>query len=328
MHRPPGRAAHNVCVVDTRLHALQIALKLDRKSKEAQVVSIALLDWAEKEKTHNLSPEIRSGAVAKTHIEDLAAKLLDKAYKLDLAEEYGKLIIHLFYTAGVLYDVMLQFGELSEEISQKRKYAKWKTIYISNCLKNGEAPVPGPPGEQGKGWDDDDEMELQNFLGGQDNHDQEKPESSSAHSSPEEPTSGSTLVPPAGGQGSNASLPSSSFVAVQDTTSNTGWLGWHVQVTEVPAGMGSAGSNVTTPKGRVPLAEQFDGRCPPGVLPAPSLLSERMDKKGEVRLTPELTVKAQKYCKWAESALSYNDEPTAINYLTKALKLVQTGVDE
>ncbi|KAJ8865992.1 hypothetical protein PR048_033516 [Dryococelus australis] len=254
----------------TRLHALQIALKLDRKSKEAQVVSIALLDWAEKEKTHNLSPEIRSGAVAKTHIEDLAAKLLDKAYKLDLAEEYGKLIIHLFYTAGVLYDVMLQFGELSEEISQKRKYAKWKTIYISNCLKNGEAPVPGPPGEQGKGWDDDDEMELQNFLGGQDNHDQEKPESSSAHSSPEEPTSGSTLVPPAGGQGSNASLPSSSFVAVQDTTSNT----------------------------------------------------------GEVRLTPELTVKAQKYCKWAESALSYNDEPTAINYLTKALKLVQTGVDE
>lgn len=42
---------------------------------------------------------------------------------------------------------MLTFGELSEEATDKRKYAKYKAAYIHNCLKNGETPVPGPPGE-------------------------------------------------------------------------------------------------------------------------------------------------------------------------------------
>ncbi|XP_063239448.1 vacuolar protein sorting-associated protein VTA1 homolog isoform X2 [Bacillus rossius redtenbacheri] len=260
----------------SRLHALQLALKMDRKSKEAQAVSVALLDWLEKEKKGNQSSEIRQAAAAKTHLEEIATRLLEKAYELDLAEQYGKPIIHYFYTAGVLFDVMQQFGELSEEATQKRKYAKWKSVYISGCLKSGETPVPGPPGEQGaagggKPWDDDDEMELQSFLGGHEKPGPEKPAGSGAsHVSPVQPTSDFTPSPSTGGEGASSSGgPSSSFVA-----------------------------------------------------------SEEAGGTGGVKLTPELTLKAQKYCKWAESALSYSDEPTAIDYLTKALKLVRTGVDE
>lgn len=55
-----------------------------------------------------------------------------------------------FYTAGMLFDVLTTFGELSEELLQNRKYAKWKAAYIHNCLKNGETPVPGPPKEEGE----------------------------------------------------------------------------------------------------------------------------------------------------------------------------------
>ncbi len=36
------------------------------------------------------------------------------------------------------------FGEIDEDIKKRIKYAKWKAIYISRCLKNGETPVPGP----------------------------------------------------------------------------------------------------------------------------------------------------------------------------------------
>ena len=36
------------------------------------------------------------------------------------------------------------FGEVPEDIQRRVKYAKWKAIYISRCLKNGETPVPGP----------------------------------------------------------------------------------------------------------------------------------------------------------------------------------------
>jgi len=42
-------------------------------------------------------------------------------------------------------DVLSVFGDVSEEITNTQKYAKWKAMYIHNCMKNGEAPVPGPP---------------------------------------------------------------------------------------------------------------------------------------------------------------------------------------
>jgi len=40
--------------------------------------------------------------------------------------------------------VLSVFGDIQEDISKRAKYAKWKAIYISRCLKNGETPVPGP----------------------------------------------------------------------------------------------------------------------------------------------------------------------------------------
>lgn len=45
------------------------------------------------------------------------------------------------------------------------------------------------------------------------------------------------------------------------------------------------------------------------------------------QLTPDQITKAQKYCKWASSALSYDDIKTAINNLRNALELLQTGRD-
>jgi len=48
---------------------------------------------------------------------------------------------------------------------------------------------------------------------------------------------------------------------------------------------------------------------------------------GGVKLNAEQMTKAQKYCKWAGSALNYDDIPTAIANLQKALKLLQTGQD-
>lgn len=48
---------------------------------------------------------------------------------------------------------------------------------------------------------------------------------------------------------------------------------------------------------------------------------------GGVKLNAEQMTKAQKYCKWAGSALNYDDIPTAITNLQKALKLLQTGQD-
>ena len=46
---------------------------------------------------------------------------------------------------------------------------------------------------------------------------------------------------------------------------------------------------------------------------------------GDIRLTPEDFARAQKYCKYAGSALQYEDVSTAVQNLQKALKLLTTG---
>lgn len=46
-----------------------------------------------------------------------------------------------------------------------------------------------------------------------------------------------------------------------------------------------------------------------------------------VTLTPDQMTKAQKYCKWAASALTYDDIQTAVTNLSNALQLLQTGHD-
>ena len=46
---------------------------------------------------------------------------------------------------------------------------------------------------------------------------------------------------------------------------------------------------------------------------------------GGVELSLEQTGKAQKYIKWAGSALNYDDVPTAVSNLRKAIHLLTTG---
>ena len=57
-------------------------------------------------------------------------------------------------------DVLTTFGELTEEIINNRKYAKWKAAYIHNCLKKGETPLPGPSSAM-----TDEEKELNELMG-------------------------------------------------------------------------------------------------------------------------------------------------------------------
>ncbi|KFM73993.1 Vacuolar protein sorting-associated protein VTA1-like protein, partial [Stegodyphus mimosarum] len=57
-------------------------------------------------------------------------------------------------------------------------------------------------------------------------------------------------------------------------------------------------------------------------------INTQPENTGGVNLRPEDYQKAQKYCKWAGSALQYEDVPTAIASLQKALRLLTTGQDE
>jgi len=129
-----------------RLYALQTGLGID-KSNDSLAVLLPLMDWLESIKKSSADQEaITSDVVAQAHVENYAHRLFSWADKEDRAAHFNKNVVKAFYTAGIVLDVCETFGELSEEVQEQRKYAKWKAAYIHNCLKNGETPVPGPAG--------------------------------------------------------------------------------------------------------------------------------------------------------------------------------------
>lgn len=126
------------------------------------------MDWLEKQKIALKDNDmITNETAAQAHIENYAIKLFNLADGMDRQANYNKYesyevkiificfltvliilirnIIKLFFTVGLLMDVLSVFGDVSEEITNTQKYAKWKAMYIHNCMKNGETPVPGPP---------------------------------------------------------------------------------------------------------------------------------------------------------------------------------------
>lgn len=87
-----------------------------------------------------------------------------------MAHNFQRNVVKAYYTAGVIYDALLTFGELSEEATDKRKYAKYKAAYIHTCLKNGETPIPGPPNEtEGESDDNNAIAGTSNPGNGEDN---------------------------------------------------------------------------------------------------------------------------------------------------------------
>lgn len=122
-----------------RLTALQRGLEIDKSSAEALALLLPLMEWLEAQKqVHKENEAVVNEVVASAHIENYAMKLFLYADKADREANFGKGVVKSFYSAGILFDVMQSFGELTPEVAHYRKYAKMKAAYIHNCLKNGE----------------------------------------------------------------------------------------------------------------------------------------------------------------------------------------------
>ncbi|KAG6456445.1 vacuolar protein sorting-associated protein VTA1 homolog [Manduca sexta] len=276
-----------------RLHALQVGLKLtSKKTPEETKVLMALMDWLEEvKKTHKDNEAITNEVAAQAHLENYALRLFLFADKQDREQNYSKNIVKAFYTAGMIYDVLTTFGELTEEAAQNRKYAKWKAAYIHNCLKNGETPVPGPMQSE----------EEEQSEGGAPSEDQSAPANIPQAPGFSTPPATLPVVPPSS---FNNSLPDPN--AAMRAAS---------QLPPVPY------TPDPNPGGFVPYDPSLQPQSPqPSTLYGDSSLNLP-------QLTPDQIAKAQKYCKWAGSALNYDDVKTAINNLRSALELLQTGRD-
>lgn len=183
---------------------------------------------------------------------------------------------------------------------QSRKYAKWKAAYIHNCLKNGETPHAGPLPLEG-------EDELGDVASG-----------------------GSPA--PSAGMGWNTNpyaQPQNPYQPPQDPYANP--QGPYQPPPPAhnfqPGPQAPAAANLPFHLPDPPTDPE--PKNPGGFVPyKPSPDSTAFEpSKSSSSLSPEQIAKAQKYCKYIQSALTYEDIPTAINNLHMCLKLLQTGQD-
>ncbi|XP_035473193.1 vacuolar protein sorting-associated protein VTA1 homolog isoform X2 [Scophthalmus maximus] len=290
-----------------RLYAMQTGMKLDSKTPECRKFLIKLMDQLElMKKDLGDNDSISQEVVGNAHIENYALKMFLYADNEDRAGRFHKNMIKSFYTASLLLDVVSVFGELSEENIQHRKYARWKATYIHNCLKNGETPQAGPIAMEGEEDGEADEFGAAGFSGHGGSF------RAGAPSESYEDQDKSLYPGPAPGIGFTPS-PGSGPSGPPSTNYNN---------IHIPPG---AHAPANTPAELPPPAEGVKPVPLPRSGPTvdPSLLNAQ--QQGGVHLTAEDFTKAQKLCKYAGSALQYEDVGTAIQNLQKALTLLTTG---
>ncbi|XP_005095560.1 vacuolar protein sorting-associated protein VTA1 homolog [Aplysia californica] len=279
-----------------RLYGMQKAMEIDRSSPEARQFLVGLMDYLEKVKGQLKDEEaVHNEVIGQAHVENYALKMFLYADNEDRAGRFDKNVVKSFYTAGMLMDVLSTFGEIGEDIESNKKYAKWKAAYIHKCLKNGETPIAGPMPEEG-----DDEA-----VGGA----------------------------PAPGLGfdhiTGPSMPPNQMTISQDSS-------------QFPA----PGAHAPPSTPQDPTRGDYQQPAPSAYQPAPSRSPQPVPRSlpaaqpaatstypewtppanpAGVKLTAEQYQKGIKYCKYASSAMQYEDSATAIDNLTKALKLLTTG---
>ncbi|CAJ0964049.1 unnamed protein product, partial [Mesorhabditis belari] len=124
-------------------HAVQAGMQIDKTSPEALTFLTSLLGTLETIKKQLAGNDaITSEVVGQAHVENFAMKLFDYADKKEKAGQIDKSVVHAFYTAGHVMDVLTLFGEIDEPYASAKKYAKWKSTQIFACLRDGTPYVP------------------------------------------------------------------------------------------------------------------------------------------------------------------------------------------
>lgn len=285
-----------------RLYSTETALSIDRESPECKTFLSSVIIYLEQFKqNHKDNEAVTNQTVGQAHTENFVVNLFNKVDTLDREGTANKTTVRMFYMAAVLFEAMAVFGSLTDEIAKRAKYAKFKAAYIQKCLKAGQTPKPGPIEGSDLEVKPDEEQLAPNKADGSDNSTTAGQSSSNDQS----------IVPP-----------------------------------EVPKGLGDSDTqegNKPDPFIMKPSQPPYGKLAPvlPPVMPQPSLPQphdSRPDVPGQSTISAtkfhatngnpisaEDLIQSQKYCKFANSALQYDDVKTAVENLEKALKLLTTG---
>ncbi|KAM7538724.1 hypothetical protein Aperf_G00000055635 [Anoplocephala perfoliata] len=128
-----------------RLYVASMGLKSDSKVKESRDFISKLLDYLDEAKKANATdPMYTEEKVGLQYIESQAVEMFTTAFKRDESGDFSNATLAGFLNAANLLEVLTLNGETNEELTNARKYAKFKVVHIVDCRKRGVQPVAGP----------------------------------------------------------------------------------------------------------------------------------------------------------------------------------------
>eukprot|EP00465_Bigelowiella_longifila_P010932 CAMPEP_0185252170 /NCGR_PEP_ID=MMETSP1359-20130426/1354_1 /TAXON_ID=552665 /ORGANISM="Bigelowiella longifila, Strain CCMP242" /LENGTH=393 /DNA_ID=CAMNT_0027834283 /DNA_START=30 /DNA_END=1211 /DNA_ORIENTATION=- len=77
---------------------------------------------------------------------ELALNVFTIADNEDRAGNASKGTAIKFRTCSTLFEACSTLGDVSEDVNEKLRYARWKQVDIMKAIKEGRKPTPGPPG--------------------------------------------------------------------------------------------------------------------------------------------------------------------------------------
>ena len=131
-----------------RSYALQLGLKIHRDLGDAAPPTIMafLLSTMDSVEAAKAKLPKYDGEAAKAFCQQFALSVFKRADDEDRNGLADKGTARTFYAAATFLDMLLQFGDLDENIKDLPLYAKYKANDIVKALKEGRQPTPGPPG--------------------------------------------------------------------------------------------------------------------------------------------------------------------------------------
>eukprot|EP00850_Spirogloea_muscicola_P019579 SM000194S04815 [mRNA] locus=s194:84961:86848:- [translate_table: standard] len=110
------------------------------RTKDTGALLRSLVAQLEKDKK-----AVKLGGDDGKYMQGFAEQVFAKADKQDRDGRADLTTAKTFKAASTFMEVLRQFGPLSPEIEQKRKYAVWKAADIFKAIGEGRRPVAGPP---------------------------------------------------------------------------------------------------------------------------------------------------------------------------------------
>ncbi|KAG0038390.1 hypothetical protein BGZ82_000348 [Podila clonocystis] len=322
-------------------------LAIAKASKDNRAFIDELLNVLEKQRKDIGDNEaISNDLVGYAHIENFAIKIFSKADDEDHEGQSSQKTAKNFVAAANFLELLKVFGDIDAEIEEKIKYAKWRAADIIKAIRDGRQPTPPPGGNKPK--QSPAELSTGEF---QDNANMLSPTfDASAH-----PTAASTFPPAQPSTiGAASTFPTiSNFPSPPLGSANINMGGsnnWNAPQQPPPSNLNMApqnhnqNQNFYNPAGSPPPSTFSpsisaapvnninnsllgSGYLPPSTpsttVPSTFTQPNPMAPPSSQPTDPAVNTQVQKHCKWTVSALTYDDIPTAVDNLEKALALLR-----